>query len=42
MRQIFELSEIAKNEIMNFSGSTCVSWIVSSTILYVNVVLEKF
>ena len=33
---------MAKNEILDFSGPTCVVRVISSTILYVNVVLEKF
>ena len=44
---IFELPEMAKSEILDFSGPTCVNvkvWVrvISSSILYVDVVLKKF
>ena len=38
----FELVKIAKGEVLEFSGPTCISKGYSSSILYVNVVLEKF
>ena len=40
---IFKLPEMAKNEILDFSGTIPV-WVkvISSSILYVNLVLEKF
>ena len=42
MGWIFELPEIAKNEILDFSGQPVWVRVISFTILYVNVVLEKF
>ena len=44
---IFELPEMAKSEILDFEGPTCVNvkvWVrvISWSILYVDVVLKKF
>ena len=42
MRLIFELPEMAKNEILTFQAQPVWVRVISSIILYVNVVLDKF
>ena len=39
---IFELPEMAKNEVWTFQAHPVCVRVISSSILYVNVVLEKF
>ena len=40
--EFFELPEMVKIEVLDFSGPTCMSWGYFIHILYLNVVLEKF